>query len=131
VLLRLLRNFCKSNYKEDNKLKQPVCSKNSPKLTCQLLHVLILALVKVAKDAFRQFDCQVCYLISFSMSSTVVSPSELKSLEDCLCNANGNTPLHTRFRALFTLKALKTEDAVKIISTGAVPLLSLYFIFLR
>jgi deoxyhypusine monooxygenase len=48
----------------------------------------------------------------------VVASDELRSLEDCLCNAAGDVPLHTRFRALFTLKALKSEDAVTIISKG-------------
>ncbi|KAJ3509529.1 hypothetical protein NLJ89_g5182 [Agrocybe chaxingu] len=47
-----------------------------------------------------------------------VSPFELKKLEDCLLNTSGDVPLHTRFRALFTLKGLKSEDAVKIISKG-------------
>lgn len=52
------------------------------------------------------------------MPPIVVSSDKLKSLEDGLCNANGVFPLHTRFRALFTLKALKSEDAVRIISKG-------------
>jgi len=30
----------------------------------------------------------------------------------------GNVLLHNRFRALFTLKSLKTEDAVRVISAG-------------
>jgi hypothetical protein len=49
---------------------------------------------------------------------TVVSPSDLKTLEASLLNKSGNVPLHTRFRALFTLKALKSEDAVHVISEG-------------
>jgi len=47
-----------------------------------------------------------------------VSASELKSLEDTLLNTSGNVPLHTRFRALFTLKSLKSDEAVEIISKG-------------
>ncbi|EGN98329.1 hypothetical protein SERLA73DRAFT_183276 [Serpula lacrymans var. lacrymans S7.3] len=47
-----------------------------------------------------------------------ISPSELKALEASLLNASGNVPLHNRFRALFTLKSLKNEDAVRIISEG-------------
>lgn len=47
-----------------------------------------------------------------------VSPEELSALEASLLNASGNVPLHNRFRSLFTLKALKNEDAVKIISKG-------------
>jgi deoxyhypusine monooxygenase len=49
----------------------------------------------------------------------VVSPSELQALEDCLLNKSGDVVLHTRFRALFTLKALKSEESVQIISKGA------------
>ena len=48
----------------------------------------------------------------------VVSTSDLKTLEDCLLNKPNNVALHTRFRALFTLKSLKSEDAVNIISKG-------------
>ncbi|PPQ63618.1 hypothetical protein CVT24_004371 [Panaeolus cyanescens] len=52
------------------------------------------------------------------MAAIVVSPSELKTLEDTLLNASGSVPLHTRFRALFALKSLKSEDAISIISRG-------------
>ncbi|KAG6918777.1 hypothetical protein DXG01_011968 [Tephrocybe rancida] len=48
----------------------------------------------------------------------MISSTELKSLEDSLLNTSGNIALHTRFRALFTLKSLKNEEAVRIISTG-------------
>ncbi|KAH9480274.1 deoxyhypusine hydroxylase [Psilocybe cubensis] len=47
-----------------------------------------------------------------------VSPSELQNLQDCLLNKSGDVALHTRFRALFTLKSLKSEDAVEIIAKG-------------
>ncbi|KAF6755916.1 deoxyhypusine hydroxylase [Ephemerocybe angulata] len=47
-----------------------------------------------------------------------VSASELKALEECLLNVSGKVPLHVRFRALFTLKGLKTEEAVSIIGKG-------------
>ncbi|KAF8158403.1 armadillo-type protein [Crassisporium funariophilum] len=50
--------------------------------------------------------------------AVLVSPSELKTLEDCLLNKSGDVALHTRFRALFTLKSFKSEDAVEIISKG-------------
>ncbi len=49
-----------------------------------------------------------------------VSQSDLGKLEAVLLNDSGNVPLHNRFRALFTLKALKSEDAVHIISKGPV-----------
>ncbi|KAG5638711.1 deoxyhypusine hydroxylase [Sphagnurus paluster] len=48
----------------------------------------------------------------------ILTASELQSLEDCLLNKSGKVPLHTRFRALFTLKSLKNEDAVRIIAAG-------------
>jgi hypothetical protein len=48
----------------------------------------------------------------------MVSSPELKVLEDTLLNNSGNVPLHSRFRALFTLKALKTDEAIRIISKG-------------
>jgi deoxyhypusine monooxygenase len=47
-----------------------------------------------------------------------VSQSDLGNLEASLLNNAGNVPLHNRFRALFTLKALKSEEAVRIISKG-------------
>ena len=50
------------------------------------------------------------------MDAVVVSPSELKALENTLLSSD--VVLHTRFRALFTLKALKSEDAVEIIAKG-------------
>ncbi|KXN88267.1 Deoxyhypusine hydroxylase [Leucoagaricus sp. SymC.cos] len=52
------------------------------------------------------------------MTVPTVSQDQLKSLENTLLNRTGNVPLHNRFRALFTLKALKNEDAVGIISEG-------------
>ncbi|OCH90913.1 ARM repeat-containing protein [Obba rivulosa] len=47
-----------------------------------------------------------------------VSESTLSALEASLLNVSGNVPLHKRFRALFTLKALKNDEAVEIISKG-------------
>lgn len=41
------------------------------------------------------------------------------ALRVALLNENGKWPLHDRFRALFTLKSLKTKKAIKIISEGA------------
>ncbi|XP_006462760.1 hypothetical protein AGABI2DRAFT_186631 [Agaricus bisporus var. bisporus H97] len=52
------------------------------------------------------------------MAALTVSPDQLTSLQAALLNVSGDTPLHTRFRALFTLKSLKNEDAVRIISKG-------------
>ena len=40
-----------------------------------------------------------------------VDSSSLSALEAALLNASGNVPLHNRFRALFTLKSLKNDDA--------------------
>ncbi|EPQ54583.1 ARM repeat-containing protein [Gloeophyllum trabeum ATCC 11539] len=47
-----------------------------------------------------------------------VSASTLEALEATLLNTSGTVPLHNRFRALFTLKSLKNDDAVEIISKG-------------
>ena len=55
-------------------------------------------------------------LITLSMLN--LSQTELGALEASLLNISGNIPLHNRFRALFTLKALKSDDAVRIISKG-------------
>ena len=46
--------------------------------------------------------------------------SDLTNLEASLLNTPGNVPLATRFRALFTLKALAKQnvDAIRIISKG-------------
>ena len=44
--------------------------------------------------------------------------SILNNLEALLLNTSGNVPLHNCFRALFTLKALKSDEAVIIISKG-------------
>ncbi|KAJ3537862.1 hypothetical protein NMY22_g5417 [Coprinellus aureogranulatus] len=52
------------------------------------------------------------------MASVSVSQNELKALEDCLLNVSGKVPLHVRFRALFTLKGLKSDEAVAIIGKG-------------
>jgi len=48
----------------------------------------------------------------------VAETSELKALEASLLNTSGNVALHNRFRALFTLKALKNDQAIRIISEG-------------
>ena len=47
-----------------------------------------------------------------------ITANDLQRLEDTLLNTSGNVPLHRRFRALFTLKALKNNDTVRIISKG-------------
>lgn len=55
------------------------------------------------------------------MSKVTLSPAELQRLEDSLLNTSGKVALHNRFRALFTLKALKSQEAVDIISKGLSP----------
>jgi hypothetical protein len=52
------------------------------------------------------------------VAENTASEHELEALEAILLNKSGNVLLHNRFRALFTLKALKTERAVHIISRG-------------
>ncbi|KAF7346499.1 Deoxyhypusine hydroxylase [Mycena sanguinolenta] len=54
----------------------------------------------------------------FQAIMTSISESDLKALQDSLLNTSGDVPLHNRFRALFTLKSLKTEEAVRVISAG-------------
>lgn len=51
-------------------------------------------------------------------SQAAIVPPKLKILEDSLLNKSGNVPLHNRFRSLFTLKALKSDEAVQIICEG-------------
>jgi deoxyhypusine monooxygenase len=53
-----------------------------------------------------------------SIDNLIMASSDLQRLEDCLLNKSGEVALHTRFRALFTLKNLKSEDAVEIIAKG-------------
>lgn len=47
-----------------------------------------------------------------------VSNETLAALEASLLNISGSVPLHNRFRSLFTLKALKNDEAVSIIVKG-------------
>lgn len=47
-----------------------------------------------------------------------VTPEALAKLEDTLLNTSGDHPLHNRFRALFTLKAVGGETAINIIAKG-------------
>jgi deoxyhypusine monooxygenase len=53
-----------------------------------------------------------------SIMSITVSPEQFKALADCLLDNSGKTPLHERFRALFTLKAVASEEAVETIASG-------------
>lgn len=46
----------------------------------------------------------------------MVSTETLKNLEDTLLNKSGKVALHNRYRALFTLKALESTEAVHIIA---------------
>lgn len=48
-----------------------------------------------------------------------ISDDAYTALRASLLNESGKTPLHERFRALFTLKSLKNERAIEIISEGA------------
>lgn len=42
----------------------------------------------------------------------------IDALERQLLNTTGDIPLHDRFRALFTLKSLKSETAIAAIAKG-------------
>lgn len=55
----------------------------------------------------------------------VATPDDLFALESTLLNIPGTVPLAKRFRALFTLKAVGNDDAVRIISKGKSPFLSI------
>jgi len=54
----------------------------------------------------------------------MITTNDLDALRNSLLNTTGNVPLHTRFRALFTLKSLKNEEAVQIICEGLQPMLT-------
>lgn len=47
-----------------------------------------------------------------------ISEDSYSALRASLLNKSGTVPLHERFRALFTLKSLKTDQAIEIISEG-------------
>ncbi|ODN97997.1 deoxyhypusine hydroxylase [Cryptococcus amylolentus CBS 6273] len=50
--------------------------------------------------------------------SVQVTPEQMSQLRDTLLNTAGTTPLHERFRALFMLKAVGTDEVVDIVSEG-------------
>jgi len=50
--------------------------------------------------------------------SITATPAQLSTLSDCLLNTSRTYPLHERFRALFTLKAVGGPHAVSIIARG-------------
>lgn len=47
-----------------------------------------------------------------------ITPDILQTLRAILLNTSGTTPLAHRFRALFTLKALTSDEAIGIIAEG-------------
>ncbi|KAJ3523692.1 hypothetical protein NM688_g8686 [Phlebia brevispora] len=48
--------------------------------------------------------------------SPLVNAETLATLEATLLNTSGKVPLHNRYRALFTLKALKSDESINIIA---------------
>jgi deoxyhypusine monooxygenase len=50
--------------------------------------------------------------------SVTVTPAQMDTLKATLLNTSGSTPLHERFRALFMLKAVGTDEVVEIVSEG-------------
>lgn len=79
--------------------------------------------------SINRYRWDMVYAVGYSITKTNIpprnitmaidtSPAQLQSLSDCLLNVSGKTPLHERFRALFTLKAIKGPEAVRIISQG-------------
>ena len=83
---------------------------------------LIYNLSSALLSAPRSLAKPVPSFPSFAQNMTTevlhVSPEELTKLEAALLNTSGSVPLHNRFRALFTLKALQNDEAVRIISKG-------------
>ena len=47
---------------------------------------------------------------------SLVNSETLAGLEATLLNTSGKVPLHNRYRSLFTLKALKSQEAIDIIA---------------
>lgn len=50
--------------------------------------------------------------------SPTVTPAQMTAMRETLLNTSGSTPLHERFRALFMLKAIGSDEVVKIVSDG-------------
>jgi deoxyhypusine monooxygenase len=48
------------------------------------------------------------------------TPETYQALDADLCNHSGKVPLHERFRALFTLKALADNESVDIVGRGKI-----------
>jgi hypothetical protein len=69
--------------------------------------------------AFRARRANFPRLFLESRMALQASDAQLDALEASLLNRSGDIALHTRFRALFTLKSLKSEGAVKIICKGS------------
>lgn len=66
----------------------------------------------------RSRSCHSACSLTTMSNPSEISDEQYDNLERLLLNKTGATPLHERFRALFTLKSLKTDRAIKIISTG-------------
>lgn len=52
------------------------------------------------------------------MVNVTPTSTQLQTLSDCLHNTSGKQPLHERFRALFTLKAIGGDEVVEIVAKG-------------
>lgn len=59
-----------------------------------------------------------------SLAALSASEEEYRTLEATLLNTAGEVPLAKRFRALFTLRNLKSQRAIDIIGKGMGTLLS-------
>lgn len=62
---------------------------------------------------------------------SLVNAETLSGLEATLLNTSGKVPLHNRYRALFTLKALKSEEAIVIIQKCALFVLHVFVAAVR
>ena len=54
----------------------------------------------------------------YYLKTTMPSPSQYAELERVLLNTSGDSPLASRFRALFSLRSLGTDEAIQIIGKG-------------
>lgn len=79
-----------------------------------MVHSVAVVLERDTKEIFPKKSTAT----EHSCLTMDISDDAYNALRASLLNESGNTPLHERFRALFTLKSLKNERAIEIISEG-------------
>ena len=75
--------------------------------------------MRKTKLLFEKEHSHYTPLGSYHFQSMELTEDAYNALKASLLNESGKVPLHERFRALFTLKSLKNQRAVDIISQGA------------